>query len=77
MTAKPATRRNLRIATDHMADATNEQHADSVIAEWIHEAATPDDVRNADPLVDLRGIGEVLSLEIIAKLGMMLNEEAR
>jgi len=75
--AKPATLKNLRTATDYMADATNEQHADSVIAEWIRDAATPDDVRNAEPLVDLRGVGETLSLEILAKLGMFLEETSR
>jgi len=74
-TAKPPTRRNLRIATDHMADDVGQSLADKLAREWIRDAATPDDLRNADPLMDLPKCGEVLALEILSKLGAFLEEE--
>ena len=77
----PATIGNLRTARDNMADATTRTLADSFINDRIVEVATAADVRRAVPLRDLRGsigrsvgIGEVLSLEILAYVGRVLED---
>jgi len=70
----------LRIALRNMEAAGGKNgraEVDALLIESAKAAATPDDIKRARLLNDIRGVGEARGLEILAAVGRLMGEEEK